>query len=463
MERAIAVSVKTVGSHGLYSSIVTTAPGEQTRVHHHGDCETSIYILSGEAHYTFGPTGVEEQFDAAAGDFVYIPAGEIHVEANRVGDRAARRPPVAQLPGFAERVPVRRRAGVRLDARRWSRSPTSSGATAWRTSREAPFPNDGWSGARLGAARARRRSGSSSSATASPGTGSPGRPATGRSCARRGSRRTGRPCRRRSGRRTSVPARTRRPDPGRSRCSCPTSRAASCCPGRRPPTSRRPIARSGRWRPCMPIAWPAGALADGPWCPLRERLLLLSRPAAERYRAEGNPVGERFLAGWDAFDAAVPPAARDLIADLAARAGAAPGGARPTAGDPHPRRPQAGQRRLRAGRADRAHRLADGHRRPGRGRARLVPRLERAVAADRAAGRPRPLPGRPLEAAGGAASRRASGRRRSTWRSSSGCCCAAGARASTRPPRPGTRRASGPTDDLAWWCRRAVEAAARRL
>ena len=63
--------------------------------------------------------------------------------------------------------------------------------------------------------------------------------------------------------------------------------------------------------------WPAAAPGDGPWCPLRERLLLLSRPAAERYRAAGNPVGDRFLAGWDAFDAAAPPAARALIADLA--------------------------------------------------------------------------------------------------------------------------------------------------
>ena len=61
---------------------------------------------------------------------------------------------------------------------------------------------------------------------------------------------------------------------------------------------------------------PAAALADGPWCPLRERVLLLSRPAAEGYRAAGNPVGERFLTGWDAFDAAVPAPARDLIAGL---------------------------------------------------------------------------------------------------------------------------------------------------
>jgi uncharacterized RmlC-like cupin family protein len=82
MERSIAISRPTVGSEHLYSSIVSTAPGDRTRTHHHGDCETSIYILSGAAHYSWGPTGVEDAMDAAAGDFVYIPAGEVHVEAN---------------------------------------------------------------------------------------------------------------------------------------------------------------------------------------------------------------------------------------------------------------------------------------------------------------------------------------------------------------------------------------------
>ena len=82
MERSIAVSRPVVGSVALYSSIVTTAPGGKTRVHHHGDCETSIYIVAGTAHYTWGPTGLEQAMDASAGDFVYIPAGEIHVEEN---------------------------------------------------------------------------------------------------------------------------------------------------------------------------------------------------------------------------------------------------------------------------------------------------------------------------------------------------------------------------------------------
>jgi uncharacterized RmlC-like cupin family protein len=82
MERSIAISASATGSVQLYSSIVTTAPGKKTRIHHHGPCETSIFILSGQARYTWGPSGLEHAMSAAAGDFIYIPAGEIHVEEN---------------------------------------------------------------------------------------------------------------------------------------------------------------------------------------------------------------------------------------------------------------------------------------------------------------------------------------------------------------------------------------------
>jgi len=82
MARAVAISRETAGSTNLYSSIVTTAPSGRTEVHHHGECETSIFILSGRARYTWGPTGLEQSMDAGEGDFVYIPAGEIHVEEN---------------------------------------------------------------------------------------------------------------------------------------------------------------------------------------------------------------------------------------------------------------------------------------------------------------------------------------------------------------------------------------------
>lgn len=57
--------------------------------------------------------------------------------------------------------------------------------------------------------------------------------------------------------------------------------------------------------------------ASIPWCPLVDRIVLLTRPAAAGYRADANPVGERFLAGWDAFDRHAPTAARELVDRLA--------------------------------------------------------------------------------------------------------------------------------------------------
>jgi len=81
MERIIAVSADTVGSERLYSSIVTTAPSGRTEIHHHGECETSIYILSGRARFYSGD-GLRDIVDAEQGDFIYVPAFEVHVEEN---------------------------------------------------------------------------------------------------------------------------------------------------------------------------------------------------------------------------------------------------------------------------------------------------------------------------------------------------------------------------------------------
>ena len=58
-----------------------------------------------------------------------------------------------------------------------------------------------------------------------------------------------------------------------------------------------------------------GAAAP-PWCPLAERLTLLSPASAARYAAEANPVGPRFLEGWDAFGRLASPTARELVERL---------------------------------------------------------------------------------------------------------------------------------------------------
>ncbi len=84
MERVIAISRDTVGSENLYSSIVHTKPGGRTEIHHHGACETSIYILAGRARFYSGE-GLRDIIDANEGDFVFVPAFEVHVEENASG------------------------------------------------------------------------------------------------------------------------------------------------------------------------------------------------------------------------------------------------------------------------------------------------------------------------------------------------------------------------------------------
>lgn len=50
-----------------------------------------------------------------------------------------------------------------------------------------------------------------------------------------------------------------------------------------------------------------------PWCPLPERLTLLTPRSAAGYAADANPVGEIFLRGWAGFERSAPPAAVALV------------------------------------------------------------------------------------------------------------------------------------------------------
>ena len=68
-------------------------------------------------------------------------------------------------------------------------------------------------------------------------------------------------------------------------------------------------------------AAPAEAGPGFPWCPVRERIELLTRRSAEGYRAAGLAVGQRFIDGWDAFDRQADPASRDLVARLSSDVG----------------------------------------------------------------------------------------------------------------------------------------------
>jgi hypothetical protein len=54
----------------------------------------------------------------------------------------------------------------------------------------------------------------------------------------------------------------------------------------------------------------------GPWCPIRERITLICRASLERPGPARDAVADRILPGWNAFDRLASPSARELIAML---------------------------------------------------------------------------------------------------------------------------------------------------
>ena len=70
-----------VSADGLWTGLVHTEPGMQSAWHHHGEYQTSLYIVSGAMRLEFGPGG-SQSVDAQPGDFVFVPKWAIHREAN---------------------------------------------------------------------------------------------------------------------------------------------------------------------------------------------------------------------------------------------------------------------------------------------------------------------------------------------------------------------------------------------
>ena len=66
---------------GLWAGLVHTSPGASSGWHHHGEHETSLYVVAGRLRLSWGPGGAQEQ-DAGPGEFVHVPAWTVHRESN---------------------------------------------------------------------------------------------------------------------------------------------------------------------------------------------------------------------------------------------------------------------------------------------------------------------------------------------------------------------------------------------
>ena len=99
-ERAIEVD-------GLWAGLARTQPATATAWHHHGDYETSIYVVSGHLRMESGAGG-SNVIEASPGDFLHVPRGAIHRESNPgetessiVVVRAGTGPPTINVDGPA--------------------------------------------------------------------------------------------------------------------------------------------------------------------------------------------------------------------------------------------------------------------------------------------------------------------------------------------------------------------------
>jgi uncharacterized RmlC-like cupin family protein len=79
MTRVAAVAPETTGSRNLWVGRTTTPPGTVSGCHHHGDCETAIYVVSGRARFRWGPGGTASA-EVGPGDFLAVAPNAIHQE-----------------------------------------------------------------------------------------------------------------------------------------------------------------------------------------------------------------------------------------------------------------------------------------------------------------------------------------------------------------------------------------------
>ena len=78
MQRAPAISAKTVGATQIWMCALSVSPNVRGQAHHHGDAHTAAYTISGTARIHFG-ADLKEYVELRAGDFAFDPPGLVHL------------------------------------------------------------------------------------------------------------------------------------------------------------------------------------------------------------------------------------------------------------------------------------------------------------------------------------------------------------------------------------------------
>ena len=86
MDRAAAINFARVGAKKIWAGTVTIRPHAKTGAHHHGELESVIYVLRGQARMRWGEQ-LEYTAVAGPGDFIFIPPFVPHQEINASDDQ----------------------------------------------------------------------------------------------------------------------------------------------------------------------------------------------------------------------------------------------------------------------------------------------------------------------------------------------------------------------------------------
>ena len=81
LQRFEAVSARRLGSKDIWMGLSVLPAGGRTGVHHHGESETALYVLSGVGRWWVGDA-LDTAREAHPGDFVYIKPNVVHWEEN---------------------------------------------------------------------------------------------------------------------------------------------------------------------------------------------------------------------------------------------------------------------------------------------------------------------------------------------------------------------------------------------
>lgn len=85
MQRLAAITSASANAQKIWAGTVAIRPNAKTGAHHHGELESIIYVVKGQARMRWGEH-LEFTASAGPGDFIFVPPYVPHQEINASGD-----------------------------------------------------------------------------------------------------------------------------------------------------------------------------------------------------------------------------------------------------------------------------------------------------------------------------------------------------------------------------------------